>query len=118
MEFKFNEMFPLGKERTEYHLLTKDYVSVSQFEGEEVLKVDPKGLRLLAKQAMHDIAFMLRPEHNDMVAKVLNVPESSANDRAVAITILLHAEISAKGVLPFCQDTGTATIVGKKGQRV
>ncbi len=118
MEFKFNEMFPLGKERTEYHLLTKDYVSVSQFEGEEVLKVDPKGLRLLAKQAMHDIAFMLRPEHNDMVAKVLNDPESSVNDRAVAITMLLNAEISAKGVLPFCQDTGTATIVGKKGQRV
>lgn len=118
MEFKFNEMFPLGKERTEYHLLTKDYVSVSQFEGEEILKVDPKGLRLLAKQAMHDIAFMLRPEHNDMVAKVLNDPESSVNDRAVAITMLLNAEISAKGVLPFCQDTGTATIVGKKGQRV
>jgi len=118
MEFKFNEMFPLGKEKTEYHLLTKEHVSVSQFEGEEILKVDPKGLRLLAKQAMHDISFMLRPEHNDMVAKILNDPEASANDRAVAITMLLNAEISAKGILPFCQDTGTATIVAKKGQRV
>ena len=118
MEFKFNEMFPLGKERTEYHLLTKDYVSVSQFEGKEILKVDPKGLRLLAKQAMHDIAFKLRPEHNDMVAKILKDPEASVNDRAVAITMLLNAEISAKEVLPFCQDTGTAIIVAKKGQGV
>lgn len=118
MEFKFNELFPMGKDKTEYHLLTKEYVSVSEFEGEEILKVDPKGLRLLAKQAMHDIAFKLRPEHNQMVAKILNDPEASANDRAVAITMLLNAEISAREVLPFCQDTGTATIVAKKGQKV
>lgn len=118
MEFKFNEMFPLGKEKTEYHLVTKDYVSVSNFEGEEILKVEKEGLRVLAKQAMHDIAFMLRPEHNEQVAKILNDPESSVNDRAVAITMLLNADISSKGVLPFCQDTGTATIVAKKGHRV
>ncbi len=118
MEFKFQEMFPLGKEKTEYHLLTKDYVTVTEFEGREIVKVDPEGLRLLAKQAMHDIAFMLRPEHNDMVAKILNDPEASVNDRAVAITMLLNADISSKGVLPFCQDTGTATIVAKKGERV
>ena len=111
-------MFPLGKEKTEYHLLTKDHVSVTEFEGKEILKVAPEGLRLLAKQAMHDIAFMLRPEHNDMVAKILNDPEASVNDRAVAITMLLNANISSKGVLPFCQDTGTATIVAKKGEQV
>ncbi|MDD2419906.1 MAG: fumarate hydratase [Bacteroidales bacterium] len=118
MEFKFQEMFPLGKEKTEYHLLTKDHVSITEFEGKEILKVAPEGLRLLAKQAMHDIAFMLRPEHNDMVAKILNDPEASVNDRAVAITMLLNANISSKGVLPFCQDTGTATIVAKKGEQV
>jgi len=118
MEFKFNEMFPLGKEKTEYHLVTKDYVSVSNFEGEEILKVEKEGLRVLAKQAMHDIAFMLRPEHNEQVAQILNDPEASVNDRAVAITMLLNADISSKGVLPFCQDTGTATIVAKKGHRV
>ncbi len=118
MEFKFNEMFPLGKEKTEYRLLTKDYVSVAEFDGQEVLKVNPEGLRLLSRQAMHDIAFMLRPEHNEQVAKILNDPEASRNDKAVALTMLLNADIAAKGVLPFCQDTGTATIVAKKGQKV
>jgi len=118
MEFKFHETFPLGEDKTQYHLLTKEYVSAAEFEGQEILKVDPKGLRLLAKQAMHDIAFMLRPEHNEMVAKILSDPESSVNDRAVALTMLLNADIASKGVLPFCQDTGTATIVAKKGQNV
>jgi fumarate hydratase class I len=118
MEFKFTEMFPLGEDKTTYHLLTKDYVSISNFDGEEVLKVDPQGLRVLAKQAMHDIAFKLRPEHNEQVAKILSDPEASANDRAVALTMLLNANISSKEILPFCQDTGTATIVAKKGQRV
>ena len=118
MEFKFHEMFPLGKDKTPYHLLTRDYVSTTQFEGQEVLKVNPEGLRLLAKQAMHDIAFMLRPEHNEQVAKILSDPQASVNDRAVALTMLLNADIASKGVLPFCQDTGTATIVAKKGQGV
>lgn len=118
MEFKFHETFPLGEDKTQYHLLTKEYVSAAEFEGQEILKVDPQGLRLLAKQAMHDIAFMLRPEHNEMVAKILSDPESSVNDRAVALTMLLNADIASKGVLPFCQDTGTATIVAKKGQNV
>jgi len=118
MEFKYHETFPLGEDKTQYHLLTKEYVSAAEFEGQEILKVDPQGLRLLAKQAMHDIAFMLRPEHNEMVAKILSDPESSVNDRAVALTMLLNADIASKGVLPFCQDTGTATIVAKKGQNV
>lgn len=118
MEFKYHETFPLGEDKTQYHLLTKEYVSAAEFEGQEILKVDPQGLRMLAKQAMHDIAFMLRPEHNEMVAKILSDPESSVNDRAVALTMLLNADIASKGVLPFCQDTGTATIVAKKGQNV
>ncbi|PKP07737.1 MAG: fumarate hydratase [Bacteroidetes bacterium HGW-Bacteroidetes-5] len=118
MEFKFNEMFPLGTDKTDYHLLTDKYVSTSSFDGEEILKVDLQGLRVLAKQAMHDIAFMLRPEHNEQVSKILNDPEASVNDRAVALTMLLNADISSKGVLPFCQDTGTATVVAKKGDRV
>lgn len=118
MDFKFHEMFPLGEDKTQYHLLSKEYVSTTQFEGNEILKVDKEGLRLLARQAMHDIAFMLRPEHNEQVAKILSDPEASVNDKAVALTMLLNAGISSKGVLPFCQDTGTATIVAKKGQRV
>ncbi|PKO99855.1 MAG: fumarate hydratase [Bacteroidetes bacterium HGW-Bacteroidetes-8] len=118
MEFKFNEMFPLGTDKTEYHLLTNKYVSTSLFEGEEILKVDIEGLRMLSSQAMHDIAFMLRPEHNEQVSKILSDPEASVNDRAVALTMLLNADISSKGVLPFCQDTGTATVVAKKGDKV
>lgn len=118
MEFEYNEMFPLGEDKTKYHLLTKDYVSTVNFEGKEMLKVNPEGLRFLARQAFHDVSFMLRPEHNEMVAKILSDPEASANDRAVALTMLLNADVSVKGQLPFCQDTGTATIVGKKGQNV
>jgi fumarate hydratase class I len=118
MDFKFHEMFPLGEDRTEYHLLTKEYVSVSEFEGQQILKVDPEGLRLLAGQAMHDIAFMLRPEHNEQVASILNDPQASVNDKAVALTMLLNADIASQGVLPFCQDTGTATVFARKGQRV
>ncbi|EKD32137.1 MAG: hypothetical protein ACD_77C00170G0003 [uncultured bacterium] len=118
MEFKFHTTFPLGEDTTKYHLLTKDYVSTEKFDGKDILKVNPEGLRLLAKQAMHDIAFMLRPEHNEQVAKILSDPEASVNDKAVALTMLLNADIASKGVLPFCQDTGTATIVAKKGQNV
>ena len=118
MEFKYNEMFPLGEDTTKYHLLTKEYVSVSEFEGKEILKVDPEGLRLIARQAFHDVAFMLRPEHNDMVAKILSDPEASQNDKAVALTFLLNANVAVQGQLPLCQDTGTATIVAKKGQNV
>ena len=118
MEFKYNEMFPLGEDTTKYHLLTKEYVSVADFEGKKILKVEPEGLRLIARQAFHDVAFMLRPEHNDMVAKILSDPEASQNDKAVALTFLLNANVAVQGQLPLCQDTGTATIVAKKGQNV
>ncbi|KAA6316760.1 Fumarate hydratase class I [termite gut metagenome] len=116
--FKYQFPFPTGKDTTEYYLLTKDYVSVSQFEGKEVLKVDAEGLTAMANVAFRDIAFMLRPEHQQQVAKILSDPEASENDKYVALTFLRNAEVSVKGLLPFCQDTGTAIVVGKKGQQV
>lgn len=116
--FKYQEPFPTGADTTEYYLLTKDYVSVSQFEGNEILKVQPEGLTAMANAAFRDVAFMLRPEHQQQVAKILSDPEASENDKYVALTFLRNAEVSAKGKLPFCQDTGTAIIMGKKGQQV
>lgn len=117
-EFKYQDMFPVGKDTTEYTLLTKEFVSTVQFEGKEMLKVAPEGLTMLAEQAFHDVNFFLRPEHQEQVAKILSDPEASDNDKFVALTFLRNAEISAKGILPFCQDTGTAIIMGKKGQQV
>ena len=116
--FKYQEPFPMGKDTTEYYLLTSDYVSTSQFEGKEILKVEEEGLTALANAAFRDVAFMLRPEHQAQVAKILSDPEASENDKFVALTFLRNAEVSAKGQLPFCQDTGTAIIIGKKGQQV
>ncbi len=116
--FKYQEPFPMGKDTTEYYLLTKDYVSVSEFEGKEMLKVEAEGLTQLTKTCFHDVAFYLRPDHQEQVAKILSDPEASDNDKFVALTFLRNAEVSAKGQLPFCQDTGTAIIVAKKGQQV
>ncbi len=108
----------MGKDDTEYYLLTKDHVSVAQFEGKDVLKVDAEGLTKMARAAMRDCAFLLRPAHHAQVASILKDPQASANDRYVALTLLRNAEIAARGALPFCQDTGTAIVVGKKGQQV
>jgi len=116
--FKFQETFPLGKDTTEYYLLSKDYVSTSDFEGQEILKVEPEALTLLAQHAFHNVEFLLRPEHQEQVARILSDQEASDNDKFVALTFLRNSEISAKGILPFCQDTGTAIIMGKKGQNV
>ncbi|MCD7901422.1 MAG: fumarate hydratase [Bacteroides sp.] len=116
--FKYQEPFPLGKDTTEYYLLTKDYVSVGEFEGKEILKIESEGLTAMTNAAFRDVAFMLRPEHQQQVANILSDPEASENDKYVALTFLRNAEVSAKGKLPFCQDTGTAIIVGKKGQQV
>jgi fumarate hydratase, class I len=116
--FQYQDPFPLGQDATEYQLLTKDHVSVAQFDGKDVLKVDPAALTLLAHAAMHDCSFMLRPAHLAQVAAILDDPDASDNDRYVALTMLRNAEIAARGVLPFCQDTGTATVVAKKGQHV
>ncbi len=116
--FKYQEMFPLGADKTEYYLLTSDYVKTENWNGHEMLVIDPEALTVLARQATHDNAFMLRREHNEMVARILHDPEASANDKYVALTMLRNAEIAAKGQLPFCQDTGTAIIHGSKGQNV
>ena len=118
MDYKYEPMFQLGKDETEYYLLTKDYVSVGEFEGHEMLKVAPEGLTLMAQQAFHDVSFMLRRSHNEQVAKILRDPEASDNDKYVALTFLRNAEVAAKGQLPLCQDTGTAIIHGEKGQCV
>ena len=116
--FKYQPMFPLGPDTTEYYLLTKDYVSVSEFEGQPILKIAKEGLTAMANAAFRDVSFMLRRSHNEQVAKILNDPEASENDKYVALTFLRNAEVAAKGVLPFCQDTGTAIIHGEKGQQV
>ena len=116
--FKYREMFPLGPDKTEYYLLTSDYVKVENWNGHEMLVVDPEALRVLTRQATHDNAFMLRREHNAMVAKILSDPEASENDKFVALTMLRNAEVAAMGQLPFCQDTGTAVIHATKGQSV
>ncbi|MBQ7942265.1 MAG: fumarate hydratase [Muribaculaceae bacterium] len=117
-EFKYQHPFPLGEDKTEYYLLTKDYVSVGEFEGTPVLKVAKEGLTLMANQAFRDVSFLLRRSHNECVAKILNDPEASDNDKYVALNFLRNAEIAAKGKLPLCQDTGTAIIHGEKGQQV
>ena len=116
--FKYQEPFPLGKDETEYYLLTGAGVTLSRFEENEILKVTPEALTQLANACFHDCSFFLRPEHQKQVAAVLADPEASENDKYVALTMLRNAEISAKGVLPFCQDTGTATIIAKKGRQV
>ena len=116
--FKYQKMFPMGADDTQYRLLTKDYVSTAEFERRKILKVDPEGLAVLARNAMRDVSFMLRPAHLKLVAAILEDPQASDNDKSVALTMLRNAEVAAKGKLPFCQDTGTATIIGKKGQSV
>ena len=118
VEFKYAPMFQLGKDNTEYRLLTKEGVSTAEFDGKEILKVSKEALTLLAQQAFHDCEFMLRREHNKQVAAILSDSEASENDKYVALQFLRNAEVSVKGVLPFCQDTGTAIIHGEKGQRV
>lgn len=116
--FVYQDPLPLGADDTEYRLLTKDGVSVATFEGMDILKVAPEALAYLAREAFHDTSFYLRPKHLAQVAAILQDPEASANDRYVALTLLKNAEIAARGILPMCQDTGTASIFAKKGQQV
>ena len=116
--FQYQPMFPVGPDRTEYELITSDYVHTVDCNGRQMLQVEPEALRILAERAMHDVAFYLRPAHQEQVASILSDPEASDNDKFVALTFLRNAEVSALGQLPFCQDTGTAIILGKKGQNV
>ena len=108
----------MGPDQTKYRLLSKDYVSVGSIDGTKVLKVDPAALTFLANQAMRDVNFLLRPGHLEQLSAILSDPEASSNDRFVALTLLRNAEVSARFELPLCQDTGTVTIFGKKGQQV
>lgn len=117
-EFKYQEPFPLGKDESEYYLLTENHVSVAQFEGKTILKVEPEGLTKLANAALRDTSFMLRTSHLKQVAAILYDADASENDKFVALAMIRNAEVSVKGKLPFCQDTGTASIIAKKGQLV
>jgi fumarate hydratase class I len=116
--FRYQEPFPIGKDATQYRLLTKDFVSTTTFDGQEILKVEPEALAYLSRHAMRDCSFLLREKHLRQVAAILDDPLASDNDRYVALTLLRNAEVSAEGMLPFCQDTGTANVIGKKGQQV
>jgi len=117
-EFFYQKAFPLKKDPTAYKLLTKDLVSTIQVDGREILKVDPKALELLAQEALSDISFLLRTAHLEKVAAILDDVEATDNDRFVAYTLLQNAKIAAEGQLPSCQDTGTAIVMGKKGENV
>jgi fumarate hydratase class I len=116
--FKYQSITPLGEDNIEYRLLTDEYVEVKTFEGKEILKIKPEALTAIAQASMRDIAFFLRPKHLEQVSQILKDPEASKNDRDVALRMLKNAEVSSHGILPFCQDTGTAIIMGKKGQQV
>ncbi len=116
--FQYQDPFPLGKDETKYRLLSTDGISVATFDGKEILKVAPSALTTLAREAIRECSFFLRAAHNEQVARILSDPEASQNDKGVALAFLRNAEIAARGELPICQDTGTATIVGKRGQQV
>ena len=116
--FHYQNPFPLGPDTTEYEKISSDFVSTSEFEGQEILKIDPKALTLLSNEAIKAISFKLRTSHLQQVASILDDPEASENDRMVALMLLKNAEIASHGILPGCQDTGTAIVMGKKGQAV
>ena len=117
-DFKFQDMFPLSEDNTDYRLVTEDHVSTAKFDGTEILKVSTAGLTQLAEQAFTDASHLLRSSHLKQLAAILDDPESSANDRYVALELLKNAVIAAEGIFPMCQDTGTAIILGKKGQQI
>jgi fumarate hydratase class I len=116
--FQYSEMFPHGPDKTPWRKLTSDFVKVETFQGEDMLVVDPAALKLLAETALGEISHYLRPGHLEQLAKILKDPEATSNDKFVALDLLKNACISAGGVLPMCQDTGTAIVMGKKGRRV
>jgi fumarate hydratase, class I len=117
-EFAFRDMFDLGEDTTTYRKVTNEHVSQENFGGEKVLKVEPAALTLLAAEAFRDISHLLRPSHLKQMRTILEDPEASANDKFVVHDLLKNACISAGGILPMCQDTGTAIVMGKKGQQV
>lgn len=117
-DFKYQKPFPIKKDDTSYRLLSKEYVSTIEVDGRKILKVDPKGLELLSKEAFADVSFYLRPAHLEKLSTILKDEEASDNDRFVAHTMLMNQVVAAEGELPTCQDTGTAIVIGKKGENV
>ena len=117
-DFIYQEPFPVGEDKTKYRLLTKEYVKVVECDGRKILKVDPKGLELLSKEAYADVSFYLRAAHLQKLRNILEDPEATDNDKFVAYTMLLNQTVSAEGELPTCQDTGTAICIGHKGEDV
>jgi fumarate hydratase class I len=118
MTFKYQKPFPILKDDTQYRLLANDFVSTINIDGREILKVEPKALELLAREAFADVSFYLRTAHLEKLAKILEDPEATDNDRFVAHTMIMNQVVSAEGELPTCQDTGTAIVLGKKGENV
>ena len=116
--FVYTNPFEHGEDTTKYRLVSREHVRTATFAGKPVLVVDPEALALLAREAMRDVSFLLRPKHQRQVAAILDDPEASGNDRFMATTLLRNAVVSSKFELPFCQDTGTATVVAWKGQQV
>jgi fumarate hydratase, class I len=118
--FVYQDPYPLGKDQTKYRKIegSEKFILVEKFGDKDVLRVCPEALSILANEAMRDVSFLLRPEHNESVAKILRDPEASRNDKGVALAFLRNAEIAANFELPICQDTGTATIIAKKGQQI
>lgn len=116
--FSYRDMFPLGKDTTSYRRITEQHVSIKNFEGADMLTIAPEGLTLLAEQAFKDVSHMLRTSHLEQLAEIISDPESSDNDKYVALEFIKNAVISAEGEFPLCQDTGTAIVIGKKGQHV
>ena len=117
-EFIYQEPFPLSEDTTEYRLLTKDYVKTVECDGRRILRVAPEGLELLAREAIADVSFYLRASHLHKLTRILDDPEATDNDKFVAYTMLLNQAVAAEGELPTCQDTGTAIVIGKKGEDV
>lgn len=117
-DYVHHTMFPLGGDETPYRKLTGDYVTVSEFEGKEIIKVDPEAIKMMTFEAFKDISHLLRPGHLQQLSNILSDPEASDNDRFVAFDLLKNANIAAGGILPMCQDTGTGIVMAKKGQQV
>ncbi|HCA09026.1 MULTISPECIES: fumarate hydratase [Chryseobacterium] len=118
MDFRYQDPYPIQKDDTVYKKLTSDYVKVEQLGEREILTIDPKGLELLAEEAMADVSFMLRSSHLESLRKIIDDPEATDNDRFVAYNLLQNAAVAVEGALPSCQDTGTAIVMGKKGESV
>ena len=118
MDFLYQDPYPILKDDTQYRKITSDYVKVEQLGDREILTVDPKGLELLAEEAMSDVSFMLRSSHLQKLKNIIDDPEATDNDRFVAYNLLQNAAVAVEGELPSCQDTGTAIVMAKKGENI